>query len=104
MSKSAGYLVVVGLVMAVPLGAQDIAQLARRLDSTNHASIAVRDSLIAYRRAHPATYGDYTDSVMIAGGRVKLLFNDALAEVTRAGAAEADKHLADFGAAVNRAG
>jgi hypothetical protein len=104
MSKSSGYLVILGLVTAAPLAAQDIAQLARRLDSVNHASIAVRDSLVAYRQAHPASYGEYTDSVVIGAGRVKILFNDELAAAARAGAAETEKHLADFGAAVNRAG
>jgi hypothetical protein len=104
MSRSLGYLVAFGLVTATPLAAQDVAQLAHRLDSVNNASIAVRDSLAAYRRAHPASYGDYTDSVVIAAGRVKILFNDEFAAAARAGAAETEKHLADFGAAVNRAG
>src|SRR5689334_20253561 len=104
MSRVLGWAILSGLTAAAPLGAQDIASTARRLDSTNHALIAVRDSLVAYRKAHPASYGQYDDSVVIAGGRVKVLFNEDQASVSRAAAAVADKALAEFGSALNRVG
>lgn len=102
MSRSTGYLIVAGIVAAAPLPGQDLAQLGRRLDSTSRAAVAVRDSLVAYRKAHPPSYGQYADSIMLASGKVKLLFNEDMAQLARAGAAEAEKQLAELGVALDR--
>jgi hypothetical protein len=102
MSRLTGYLIVAGIVTAAPLPGQDLAQLGRRLDSTSRAAAAVRDSLAAYRKAHPPSYGQYADSITLASGKVKLLFNEDMTQVARAGAAEAEKQLADIGAGLDR--
>lgn len=104
MSSSTGYLIVAGIVAAAPLPAQELAQLGRRLDSTSRAATAVRDSLAAYRKAHPPSYGQYADSIMLASGKVKVLFNEDMAQLARAGAAEAEKQLAEVGGGLDRVG
>src|SRR4051812_41422697 len=102
MYRSIALLLVAGIAAGAPLPAQDIAAWARRVDSPNRALIAVRDSRVAHRKGPPASYGQYSDSVVVASGKVKVFFNDSLAAVARAGAAAADKQLADFAGTLSR--
>ena len=67
---------------------QELAQLGRRVDSITRAAAAAGAAVIAYRKANPAKY-DYSDSAVIADGRVKIYFNADFAKEARAGAAEA---------------
>ena len=94
----------VGVVMlgARAGGAQESHALARRLDSVTVSLEASRKALEAYRASAPRRREAWTDSAVIASGRIKVFFNENTAEHARAGAAEAESQLQELGAAVSR--
>lgn len=97
-----GYLIAAGLT-AKALGAQEIAQLGRRVDSLRREAAAAQAAVLAYRKAHPPTY-KFSDSSVIAGGRVKIYYDSEFADLARAAAAGADRQFAALGTAITRAG
>jgi hypothetical protein len=103
MSKTlAGYLIVAGAIAARADG-QDLNRMGRQVESLGRAAAVAQQAILDYRKANPVTFG-FQDSVLIAGGKVKVYFNPEFAEPARAGAAQADEQLRHLGAALNRAG
>lgn len=96
-----GYVIVAG-VAARSGHAQDMRTLPARIDSARDRSETARRSLEAYQRTGAARQIRWTDSTMIAGGRVKVLFNGALAPYAGEGIAEAESQLRELGAFLER--
>jgi hypothetical protein len=89
-------------IAATPLSAQqDLAALARRVDSSRQVAIARQQTLVTYRTLHPPHFA-YDDSVVIASGKVKVFFDPISATLAKAAAAEADKHLQELGSALDQ--
>jgi hypothetical protein len=98
----AGYIIVAG-ICAAPVAAQDLDQMARGLDSVMREAARAQEAILAYRKSSRPALG-FSDSSVIAHGKVKVYFNPEFAERARAGAAEADRQLEAIGSGMNRVG
>ena len=92
----------VGCVLAAGVAgrsarAQDTRAMAALIDSAHEKAVVTREQLETYRRTGLLRAARWTDSLMIAGGRVKVLFNKDAAPYARAGVAEAEAQLKGLG-------
>jgi hypothetical protein len=89
----------VSVVVASSADAQDVRELGRRLDSIALLAAEARNELNAYDRARPVAPKRWTDSVVIAGGKVTVYSNRDVAPLAKVAASRADSIFRQLGGA-----
>lgn len=85
--------------LASTAAGQNLRDLARRLDSTKLLATEGRRELNAYDRARPPALVRWTDTMVIASGKVTVYFNRDAAQIATASATRADSHFRRLGGA-----